>query len=157
MTPWTAAHQAPLSTGLSRQKYWSGLPFPTPWDLPDPGFEPSSLASPAISSGCFTTAPPGKPKPQPIHSTKIQGVQDHKAYLKRLRLDPLKSSQHKLKTDMGLSRKDMLRSILSDGVSESESCSVVPHSLQPPFGSLQARILEWVAIPFSRGSSQHRD
>ena len=75
---------------------------------------------------------------------KFKVFRTTEAYLKRLRLYPLKSSQHKLKTDMGLSRKDMLKSILSDGVSESEICSVVPDSLQPPFGSLQARILEWV-------------
>ena len=43
-TPWTAAHQAPLSMGFSRQEYWSGLPFPSPGDLPDPGIEPRSLA-----------------------------------------------------------------------------------------------------------------
>ena len=40
--PWTAAYQAPLSTGFSRQEYWSGLPFPSPGDLPDPGIEPGS-------------------------------------------------------------------------------------------------------------------
>ena len=42
MTPWTAAHQSPLSMGFSRQEYWSGLPFPSPGDLPDPGTEPGS-------------------------------------------------------------------------------------------------------------------
>ena len=42
--PWTVAHQAPLSMGFSRQEYWSGLPFPAPGDLPDPGIEPMSLA-----------------------------------------------------------------------------------------------------------------
>ena len=41
-TPWTVAHQAPLSMGFSRQEYWSGLPFPSPGDLPDPGIEPRS-------------------------------------------------------------------------------------------------------------------
>ena len=40
--PWTVAHQAPLSMGFSRQEYWSGLPFPSPGDLPDPGIEPRS-------------------------------------------------------------------------------------------------------------------
>ena len=44
VTPWTAAHQAPLSVGFSRQEYWSGLPVPTPEDLPDPGMEPASPA-----------------------------------------------------------------------------------------------------------------
>ena len=43
-TPWTIAHQAPLSMGFSRQGYWSGLPFPSPGDLPDPGIEPGSPA-----------------------------------------------------------------------------------------------------------------
>ena len=41
-TPWTVAHQAPLSTGCSRQESWSGLPFPSPGDLSDPGIEPGS-------------------------------------------------------------------------------------------------------------------
>ena len=40
--PWTVAHQAPLSMGFSRQEYWSGLPFPSPGDLPNPGMEPVS-------------------------------------------------------------------------------------------------------------------
>ena len=43
-TPWTVAYQAPLSMGFSRQEYWSGLPFPSPRDLPDPGIEPGSSA-----------------------------------------------------------------------------------------------------------------
>ena len=42
VTPWTVAYQAPLSMGFSRQEYWSGLPFPSPGDLPDPGIEPES-------------------------------------------------------------------------------------------------------------------
>ena len=44
VTPWTAAHQPPVSMGFSRQEYWSGLPFPSPRDLPDPGIEPGSPA-----------------------------------------------------------------------------------------------------------------
>ena len=44
MTPWTVAHQAPLSMGFSRQEYWRGLPFPSPGDLPDLGNEPRSPA-----------------------------------------------------------------------------------------------------------------
>ena len=42
VTPWTVAHQAPPSVGVSRQEYWSGLPFPSPGDLPDPGIKPGS-------------------------------------------------------------------------------------------------------------------
>ena len=55
--PWTGACQAPLSMGFYRQEYWSGLPFPSPGDLPDPGIEPRSLPSPALAGGFFTTTP----------------------------------------------------------------------------------------------------
>ena len=47
VTPWTIAHQAPLSTGFPRKEYWSGLPFPPPEDLPNAGIEPASPGSPA--------------------------------------------------------------------------------------------------------------
>ena len=57
-TPWTVAHQAPLSMGFSRQEYWSGLPFPSPGDLPDPGIEPGS---PSLEADALTSEPPGKP------------------------------------------------------------------------------------------------
>ena len=52
----TIAHQASLSMGFSRQKYWSGLPGPSPEDLPDPGNKPVSLMSPALVGGFFTTS-----------------------------------------------------------------------------------------------------
>ena len=61
-TPWTVASLVPQSMGSSRQAYWSGLPFPPPWDLPDPGFEPTSPTFPALAGIFFTTEPPGKPK-----------------------------------------------------------------------------------------------
>ena len=61
VTLWTAAHQAPLCMGFSRQEYWNGLPFPPPGDLPDPGIEPASLVSPALVGGFFTTESLGKP------------------------------------------------------------------------------------------------
>ena len=57
-SPWTAAHQAPLSMEFSRQEYWSRWPFPPPEDLPNPGIKPKSLASPALADRFFTTAPP---------------------------------------------------------------------------------------------------
>ena len=53
--PWTVAHQAPPSMGFSRQKYWSGLPFLSPGDLPDPGIEPES---PALQADALTSEPP---------------------------------------------------------------------------------------------------
>ena len=56
VTPWTVAHQAPLSRVESVQEYWSGLPWPSPGDLPDPGIEPASYMSPALAGGFFTTS-----------------------------------------------------------------------------------------------------
>ena len=53
-TPWTVAHQAPLSMGFCQQEYWSGLPFPSPRNLPDPRIRPKSPASPALAGGLFT-------------------------------------------------------------------------------------------------------
>ena len=55
VTLWTAAHQAPLLMGFSRQEYWSGLPFPSPGDLPDPGIELLSPMSPALAGRFFAT------------------------------------------------------------------------------------------------------
>ena len=66
-TPWAVAYQAPPptyqappSTGFSKREYWSGLPFPSPGDLPDPGIEPRS---PALWADALTSEPPGKPTP----------------------------------------------------------------------------------------------
>ena len=53
-TPWTIAHTAPPSKGFSRQEYWSGLPFPSPGDLPDPGTEPRS---PTLQADALTSEP----------------------------------------------------------------------------------------------------
>ena len=61
----TAAHQAPLSMGFPRQKYWSGLPFPSPGDLPDQGIEPGF---PALQADALPSEPPGKTK---------NGTQEH--------------------------------------------------------------------------------
>ena len=59
VTPWTAAYQAPLSMGFSRQEYWSGVPFPSPEDLPDPGIKPGS---PAFQADTLLSEPPRKPQ-----------------------------------------------------------------------------------------------
>ena len=61
LTPWAAARQAPLSMEFPRQAYWSGLPFPSPGDLPDPRTEPASLASPAWQVDPLPLVLPGKP------------------------------------------------------------------------------------------------
>ena len=58
VTPWTAAYQATPSMEFSRQEYWSGLPFPSPGDLPDPGIK---LRSPALQADALPSKPPGKP------------------------------------------------------------------------------------------------
>ena len=60
-TPWTVAHQVPLSLAFPRQEYWSGLLFPPPGDLPDSGIKPESPASPVLTGIFFTTEPPGNP------------------------------------------------------------------------------------------------
>ena len=59
VTPWTVARQAPLSMEFSRQEYWSGLPFPSPGDLPDPGIKPGC---PALQADSLPSEPPGKPR-----------------------------------------------------------------------------------------------
>ena len=58
---WTAALQTPQSMGFSRQEHWSGLPFPSPGDLSNPGIKPTSLTSPALAVGSLLLVPPGKP------------------------------------------------------------------------------------------------
>ena len=65
VTPWTVAHQAPLSMEFSRQGSWSGMPFPSPGDLPDPGTEPGS---PALQANSLPSEPSGKPLPNIITS-----------------------------------------------------------------------------------------
>ena len=62
VTPWSIACQAPFSMGFSWQEHWSGLPFPLPGYIPDPGVKLAPLASYALTGGFFTTAPPGKPR-----------------------------------------------------------------------------------------------
>ena len=62
VTPRTVAYQAPPSMGFSRKEYWSGLPFPSPGDLPHPGIESASPVAPTLAGRLFTTEPPGKPQ-----------------------------------------------------------------------------------------------
>ena len=61
-TPWTVACQAPLCMGFSQQEYWSGLPCPSPGDLPDTEIEPVSPACLALQVYSLPTEPPGKPQ-----------------------------------------------------------------------------------------------
>ena len=69
--PWTVAYQAPLSMGFSRQEYWSGLPFPSPGNLPDPGIKPGSLK---LWADALTSEPPGKPTGKEDYMQKFSGL-----------------------------------------------------------------------------------
>ena len=80
-TPWTVTYQAPLSMGFSRQEYWSGLPFPSPRDLPDPGIESES---PALQADALTSEPPGKPKGNHKQQQKVT-LQNGRKYLQMMR------------------------------------------------------------------------
>ena len=72
--PWTVAHQAPPSMVFSRQEYYSGLPFPSPGDLPDPGIEPRS---PTLQADALTSVPPGKLiKDKEIVNSEVRGLHD---------------------------------------------------------------------------------
>ena len=77
VTPWTVARQVPLSVEFSRQEFWSGLPFPTPGHIPDPGIELMSLAHTSLRGGFFTTVPHGKPSTLSVPLFKnscVQGI-----------------------------------------------------------------------------------
>ena len=80
-TLWTVAYQAPPSVGFSRQEYWSGLPFPSPGDLPDPGIEPGS---PTLQADALLSEPPGGPG-----SKQLEGV------LKNIK--KIQQNSHKMK------------------------------------------------------------
>ena len=111
---WTVAYQASPSMGFSRQEYWSGLPFPSPGDLPDSGIEFVSPVSPALAGEFFTMST----------TWEVQNGNEGEV--------------------------TQSCPTLGDPV----DCSQPGSSVQ---GILQARILEWVAISFSRGSSRPRD
>ena len=72
--PWTVIYQASLSMGFSRQEYWSGLPFPSPGDLPDPRIKPRS---PALQADALPSEPPGKPQ---INTQKEAKMKDRKSF-----------------------------------------------------------------------------
>ena len=70
-TPWTVALQAPPSMGFSKQGYWSGLPFPSPGELPDPGIEPGS---PTLQADSLPSEPPRKPRRHQILSHSFHAM-----------------------------------------------------------------------------------
>ena len=113
VAPWTVTHQSPLSLAFSRQEYWSGLPFPFPGDLPNPGIKPGFLSLLHWQASSLTLALPGK-----------------FPYIHNGILYKVKVTQSSLTL-----------------------CDPMDYTVR---GILQARILEWVAFSFSRGSSQLR-
>ena len=113
VTPWTVARQAPLSMGFPRQEYWSGLPFPSSRDFPDPGFKPTSLPFPTLAGGFLTT---GATWEAPSASCEVAQS--------------------------------------CPTLCNPTDCSLPSSSVHRIF---QARVLEWVAISFSRESSRPRD
>ena len=145
--------------GFSRQEYLSGLPFPPPGDFPDPGIESASLTSPALAGRFFTTGatwgahPLRFPHPPPT----FMNLQPPSLAFPHPQLTPPppapalatpypKQSQPSLP----LKVKSLSRVRLCDPV----DCSLPGSSVH---GIFQARVLEWVAISFSRGSSRPRD
>ena len=131
-TLWTVTYQASPSMGFSRQEYWSGLPFPSPGDLPDPGIEPGS---PALQANALTSEPPGKPNCHQFCSFR--------------QLPPPLTSLYLIipgNLPCVLHAKSLQR-VMSD--------SLLPHGLGP--ARLHVRMLELVAMPSSRGPSWHRN
>ena len=121
-TPRAVACQAPLSVGFPRQEHWSGLPFPSLGDLPDPGIEPTSPVD------SLPTEAPGKPvSPQAV-------------------LRSLPAPGHPATPSSQLSCRN------SESESRPVVCdSLQPHELHSPW-NFPGQILEWVAFPFSRGT-----
>ena len=99
MTPWTVAHQTPLSTGFSRQEYWIGLPFPSPGDLPDPGTKPRS---PTLQADSLPTELGGKPK------VKVKVAQSCPALFSSMDCSPWNSPGQ----DTGVGSLSLLQGIL---------------------------------------------
>ena len=112
VTLWTAAHQAPLSMGFFRQEYWSGLPFPSPGDLPEPGIKPRS---PSFEAGALTSEPPGKPSGCESWTIKKAERQRTNAFelwcwrrLLRVPWTARRSSQSILKINPGISLEGLM-------------------------------------------------
>ena len=147
-TLWTIARQASLSVGFSRQEYWSGLPLPSPGNLPYPEIEPVSLC---ITGGFFTRWTIGEAVTHPIFS----------AYLLLFHLYSNDSNlYHQRGPALQISKATLNHVIADCSVAQCLTlCDPMNYNLpgSSVHGILQTRILEWVAISFSRGSSQPRD
>ena len=136
-TLWTIAHQVPLSMEFFSQQYWSRLPFPPPGDVPNPGIEPTSLASPALAGG-FN-----------YYNLMLRATIWDRCYhyfnFTNKEIEP------QIKYSAAAAAKSLQSCLtLYDPIDSSPPGSPIP-------GILQARTLEWVAISFSKRSSQPRN
>ena len=142
-TPRTVAYQASLSLGFSRQEYWSGLPFPSPGDLPNPGIE---SGSPALEADALTSEPPKLwykwtyLQNKQIHRHRKQSNGYHSG--KGVGWDKPGIWNYQIQTAAAAAKSLQSCPTLCDPMDGSPPGSPVP-------GILQARILEWVAISFS--------
>ena len=135
--PWTVAYQAPQSMEFSRQEYWSGLPFPSLGDLPDPGIEPRS---PSLQADALPSEPPGKPQRNLKREAPCCAIVVTMLWL---RFKPrLLWPQHRVLTTV------------QSRPATGDLCDPRDYTVHE---ILQASILEWAAFPFFRGSSQPRD
>ena len=157
VTLWTAACQAPLSMGFSRQEHWSGLPCPPPGDLLDPGIKPSFPMFPALAGGFFTTEPSGKPY-SPLLLQLLLSRFSHVQLCATPRQQPtrLPCPWDSPGKNTGVGCHFLLQCMKVK--SESEAAQSCP-SLSNPMdyslpgssihGIFQARVLDWVALAFS--------
>ena len=175
VTPWTVVLQAPLSMGFPRQEWWSGWPFPSPGDPPDPGIEPASLMSPALIGGFFTTSAAWDLEYCIMILTMLSTSQSILGTSWNLRIEKWlwwEAFFLKVEETGYIWRQIPGASASSLSHEDSIPCWVVcvlshiwlfetPRTVSPSgssvHGILQARILEWVAISSSRGSSRPRD
>ena len=137
VTPWTVAHQVPLSVGFSRQEYWSGLLCPPPGDLPNPGIGPKS---PALQVDSLPSEPPGKPKNTGVGSLSL-----------------LQGNFLTQELNWGLLKCRWILYQLSPLAAQFCPTLCSPRDYSPPgpcvHGILQAKVPEQTAISCSRGSS----
>ena len=124
VTPWTVAHQAPLSMGCSRQKYWSGLPFPSPGDLPNPGIKPTTLECPMLAGGFFTTSTTWEAPfwEEALSSKVFQQSAGRSKILPESLLFPAQYNPHAKEIHLQFSSVQFSHSVVSD--------SLRPHELQ---------------------------
>ena len=131
--------------GFSRQEYWSGLPFPSPGDLPDPGMEPRS---PALQEDALTSEPPGKPYEILLsHKKKHNWVSSNEVYEPRTYYTEWRKSERErqisyINTYIQNLERWYWRIYLQGSNGE---------TVHTVHGVLKARILKWFAIPFSSG------